>query len=230
MNELSRNTADLVEISTSGSIRIRLLSGVAVVIWTLGIAAGTLISLQYQNTPGKTTLTTDRWPADTLCSLSSQTPTLLMFVHPRCACSRASLNELSLIATRCFGRVDIQVIFLQPSSLPADWSKTDLWETAHLIPNVKLRWDVDGVEHRRFKAAVSGEVFLYLPCGDLSFHGGITASRGHVGDNPGRNSIESLLHRQGSSGGSTPVFGCELDSPISPSRECAVHELEGTNR
>ena len=99
---------------------------------------------------------------------------------------RASLTELSLLMNHCQGLVEAQVVFLQPLALPLDWSQTDLWEDAARIPGVTPRQDFDGAEHRLFHACISGEVFLYQPGGELAFHGGITASRGHAGDNQGR--------------------------------------------
>jgi hypothetical protein len=42
------------------------------------------------------------------------------------------------------------------------------------------------------------------------FQGGITISRGHSGDNPGRSAINALLHHELSNQIKTPVFGCSL--------------------
>jgi hypothetical protein len=102
---------------------------------------------------------------------------------------------------------------MNPQSLPADWAKTDLWETAASIPGVMPRLDLEGAEQQRFAARVSGEVFLYLPDGVLAFHGGITAGRGHSGDNQGRSALEGLLLNHVSQTRATPVFGCELEPP-----------------
>jgi hypothetical protein len=132
--------------------------------------------------------------------------------------------------THCHGLVDAQVLFLQPSTLSADWSRTDLWDSASRIPDVNCRLDPDGIEHRRFNASVSGEVFLYHPNGNLSFHGGITAGRGHAGDNRGRTAIETLLLQRIPTHSSTPVFGCELESPDAFPVMCGVRAEKGTSR
>jgi hypothetical protein len=115
--------------------------------------------------------------------------------------------------THCQGLVNAQVVFMKPPSVSAEWTRTDLWDSAADIPGVVLRLDVDGAEQRRFAASISGEVFLYRPDGGLAFHGGITASRGHSGDNDGRSALESLLHNRNVLTNKSPVFGCELQSP-----------------
>jgi hypothetical protein len=80
------------------------------------------------------------------------------------------------------------------------------------MPGVVVAIDPGGIEQQRFGARASGEVFLYKPDGELIFHGGITASRGHAGDNAGRAFLEAILLRQKPAGAKTPVFGCELET------------------
>jgi hypothetical protein len=202
---------------------IRLTLFVATSLWGLGIASGVMCALAYQYTPAERGLAHSHWPAATSCVLASDRPTLIMFVHPRCPCSRASLSELELLTTHCAGRLDAQVLFLQPPALPTDWVESDLWNRAAKIPGVVRRLDFEGGEQRLFGARVSGEVFVYSPDGKLLFHGGITAGRGHVGDNAGRSALESLLLRSQNAGNITPVFGCQLEaSGRGSSRTAAV--------
>jgi hypothetical protein len=75
--------------------------------------------------------------------------------------------------------------------------------------------DLDEVEVDRFHAEVSGLTMLYNADGKLLFSGGITASRGHSGDNVGRSSIVSLVTCGTSERTRTPVFGCALRTPKS---------------
>jgi hypothetical protein len=51
---------------------------------------------------------------------------------------------------------------------------------------------------------------LYGPQGDLLFQGGITMSRGHEGDNPGRSALESLVRHKLFNQVRTSVYGCSL--------------------
>jgi hypothetical protein len=117
---------------------------------------------------------------------------------------------------RCQGRVTSHVLFLRPTELDTDWSKTDLWASAAAVPDVEVTPDEDGNEARRFGAETSGHTVLYSGDGSLLFSGGITASRGHSGDNFGRSAIVSSLIGATSeiSAFSEPaescVFGCPL--------------------
>jgi hypothetical protein len=189
-------------------------------LWALIVAAGYSYGFWYEMTPTPTHVGPHQWPADSKCILASDRPTLLMFVHPRCPCSRSSMNELAVLMACCRERVDASVVFFRPSSAPDDWVKTDLWESADRIPGVVVRQDVGGAEQRRFGALVSGETFLFVPSGELVFHGGITASRGHAGDNRGRSAVEARVLERPSPLATTPVFGCELESPGSLGRAC----------
>ena len=194
------------------STRAKLVMGMIVGIWSMGLAWGAISSFRYETTPGPTETVRAQWPDATKCHLSKTRHTLVMFLHPRCFCSHASLNELSVLMSNCSGLVDAQILFLHPSTFGPNWSKTDMWQLANRIPNVELRADYDGAECQRFNANVSGEVFLFSPEGELEFHGGITPGRGHVGDNVGRSSIEAIVQKHTLQQDSTPVFGCLLRS------------------
>ncbi len=66
---------------------------------------------------------------------------------------------------------------------------------------------------RRFGAETSGHVILYGPDGKLKFSGGITRSRGDIGDNTGRRALHDLLAERSSAFASNPIFGCPLFGP-----------------
>ncbi len=120
---------------------------------------------------------------------------------------------------RCGDAVAAHVLFLRPGGSATDWEKTDLWCAASAIPGVRVYADEAGVEAARFGAATSGHAVLYDSTGTLAFSGGITVSRGHEGDNPGRDAVTSLLTRGRGGQPRTPVFGCPLFNPQPPSAE-----------
>ena len=57
---------------------------------------------------------------------------------------------------------------------------------------------------------------LYDTSGKLRFHGGITASRGHAGDNRGRQAVVALARGETSDRAETPAFGCMLHGAKPP--------------
>jgi hypothetical protein len=79
------------------------------------------------------------------------------------------------------------------------------------IPGANVVWDDRGVEAARFHASTSGTVLLYTAAGKLGFEGGITESRGHVGDNNGLDELARSLDTMSTAGAkSSQVFGCAL--------------------
>ena len=108
------------------------------------------------------------------------------------------------------GRLTAYVLFLKPKGLSAEWEKTDLWQSANNIPGVSVILDDDGREARLFQAATSGQTLLYDSEGRLVFKGGITASRGHSGDNAGRSAIVAIVNAEMPDRTDTYVFGCAL--------------------
>ena len=177
--------------------------------WILLVGSGMRMILAYDNSPGISASAPQMWPTSTLISRQAGVATLVMMIHPHCPCSRASIGELALLMAEIPGPVNANVLFIQPQQFPEDWVKSDLWNTAASIPNVKVDIDVDASEARRFGSQTSGQVMLYDINGELLFNGGITASRGHAGDNDGRRAIMSLLTDKNGPA-ETPVFGCPL--------------------
>ncbi len=136
--------------------------------------------------------------------------TLVLFVHPQCPCSKSTIEELAHIVAHSLERVNGYVFFYSPEEKPSDWARTGLWQSASMIPGVRAMEDPDGREARRFHAATSGQTLLYDAAGHLRFSGGITAARGHSGDNDGRDTIISLVLTGWAALKTTPVFGCSL--------------------
>ncbi len=166
--------------------------------------------MDYENTRGTVGATPEHWPSGTPITLDHNRYTLIMFVHPKCPCTRASMEELNRLLAQCNGRVATRILFFKPDNLPHDWTQTDLWRSAAAIPGVTVQEDIDGTLARQFGAETSGYVLLYNPHGQLLFRGGITGSRGHAGDNPGESAIASIVMGQDTNFVQTPVYGCSL--------------------
>jgi hypothetical protein len=179
-------------------------------IWLGVVGIGLSWMWEYETTPGEITKSPTHWPVESQIERSASCPTLIVFAHPRCPCTRASIRELELIMAHCNGRVDARVLFFKPTDSSAEWEKTDLWLSAEAIPGVKVHCDEDCSEAEKFCATTSGYSLLYNPNGQLLFSGGITGSRGHSGDNAGRSSIESLVMNGVTNQKRTFVFGCSL--------------------
>jgi hypothetical protein len=176
----------------------------------LAIGAGLRLILAYENTPGANASSSTEWPAASRIPRVLGLPTLVLMIHPHCPCSRATIGELALLMAQVQGLVNANVLFVRPKGFAEGWEKSDLWNSAAMIPGVKVWVDSEGVEARRFGSKTSGQVMLYNTSGQLLFSGGITASRGHSGDNPGRSALLAFLTGGSPLQSKTAVFGCSL--------------------
>jgi hypothetical protein len=181
-----------------------------VVLWISAVGVGVGVLLRYSNTPGRLAEPPLDWPNSRVVRPDVRRARLIVFAHPHCPCSRATIGELALIMTRCRGKLDAYVLFYAPRSEGSGWARSDLWRDAATIPGVRPIEDQDGADLRRFGVSTSGQTLLYDSLGHLIFNGGITAARGHAGPNDGLDAIVSLIESGTSQYHTTPVFGCSL--------------------
>jgi hypothetical protein len=176
----------------------------------ISMALGLMMLLRYENTPGREGEAPQVWPAESAIPRQMGAPALLMFVHPECSCTRASLGELRWVMEQTEPRNRVFVLLLAEPGLPCKAQETEMWRTAAAIPGVTVLADQGGAEARRFQSSTSGRIVYYGEDGRLLFAGGITASRGHAGENAGRKSVAALLKGSAPMSTVTPVFGCPL--------------------
>jgi hypothetical protein len=180
------------------------------VLWLFAAAIGIALISIYQTTAGGAGATPQVWPRQSQIAFDSKRDTLIMFAHPHCSCTRASIEELNRVLAQNSGQVAAHVFFFKPEKFTRDWIQTDLWRSATAIPGVTVHEDLNGEQARQFGAETSGYVLLYDRHGQLLFKGGITGSRGHAGDNAGEETISAFLGGQKTGLKETPVYGCEL--------------------
>ena len=121
----------------------------------------------------------------------------------------------------------VHVLFVKPEGFEEDWEKTDLWQSALMIPGVHVSVDDKGIEAERFGSQTSGQAILYGADGQLLFSGGITAARGHEGDNEGRETIVALITTGAAERRETPVFGCPLfEETINDEQKDSCHATQ----
>jgi hypothetical protein len=177
--------------------------------WTAGVAFGLRSLFHYENAPGRVGALPTSWPA-TQIERATDRPTLVMLAHPHCPCTEASVGELAQIMARLQGKITAYVLFVKPKEMGTDWEATTLRRDAEAIPGVKVVFDPDGVEAQRFGAETSGHTLLFGADGALLFSGGITASRGHAGENAGESAIVAIVNNKTPARSQTLVFGCSL--------------------
>lgn len=186
----------------------------AAFLWLTGIGGGYKAMWEFQRKAGERAVAPAVWPATSALTPAKDGPTLVVFAHPRCPCTRASITELREILGSRAGRIaKTYVLVLKPHEFPDGWEKTITWREASSIPGVTVISDIDGVEAARLGARTSGQTLLYDRSGKLLFSGGITALRGEAGDNMGVRRIRALLSGAPVDHNSSKVFGCAIETP-----------------
>jgi hypothetical protein len=179
-------------------------------VWMAALAFGGRVLFKYETTAGRIGSVASSWPSVSVVPRQTDKPTLLMMAHPHCPCTRASVGELAQVMAHEVGKVNAYVLFVKPPGADADWDDTDLRRTAAAIPGVTVLTDENGTEAARFGAETSGHTLVFDRNGTLVFSGGITASRGHAGDNAGESAVLAALNQEPILHNRTPVFGCSL--------------------
>jgi hypothetical protein len=133
-----------------------------------------------------------------------------MAVHPKCPCTRASLQELAKVMRHATEPVLATVLVSRPEGTTKGFEKTNLWDQAAEIPGVEVQVDPSGIAARSLGLSVSGATSVFDAQGRLLFSGGITSARGHVGDNSGADATIGILSGRPSGLTHTPVYGCDL--------------------
>ena len=183
------------------------------VFWLSTAVGGVIYLAQYENTPAeKNNSYPVVFPPQSRIERDAEQATLVFFAYPKCPCTRASLRELSRLMTEVDGKLQVYVVFSKPEDESGEWTETDLRQSAEAIPNARVLIDENERETGLFNARTSGLTLLYDRDGNLRFNGGITASRGHEGDNAGWRAIFEIVAKEDDKTAETFVFGCSLQN------------------
>jgi len=169
--------------------------------------------LRYSQTPGLPAEAPPHWPAQSRLQRPALLPRLLVFVHPECPCSRATIAEIETLAPFFQNRLSVQILFFVTTRSNPHVQQSALWKRAAFVPGVELTADLEGQEARTFAVKTSGQALVYSTNAELLFAGGLTPERGHEGDSQGRDSVLAILQRPNVGLPTSSVFGCSLSSP-----------------
>lgn len=185
----------------------------------LGSCVAALLALEaYNSQPGEEL---SAKPSSTLVQPATVAPRpdtalrILMFVHPLCPCTRASLHELGNLVASATHRPRTEIVVLPDFG---DSHSGPLVELARTIPGATIRLARPD-ELERWGAATSGHVVILDAQGHALFRGGITRARGHEGSSTGGRAVAQLLRDRAADTDRAPVFGCPLLSPAEPAGE-----------
>lgn len=192
---------------------MRTRDGLVLGFWLLLVGTAQALLLEHFTTagdPGHPPPTLPRGPAERLGTAPGQ-PLLLLAAHPMCPCLPASLGELERVLAGT--HVPLRVLLHTPTTKPAEWDHDTERRVRARLPHAQVLDDRDGALAEQFGLATSGHVLLYDANGRLRFCGGITAGRGHAGENSASRRLAAELGDLAHAGKplvTTPVFGCPL--------------------
>lgn len=190
---------------------MKFLISIFTILWLSAAVWGIVYLARYETTPGEKNVSYPTiFPIESRIERDTERPTLIFFAHPKCPCTRASLRELARLMTDVDRKLQVYVVFSKPKDESENWTATDLRVSAEAIPNVRVLIDEDERETKIFNAQTSGLTLLYDRNGNLRFDGGVTAARGHEGDNAGSRAIFEIVTKENDTTAESLVFGCPL--------------------
>src|SRR5438132_4378522 len=98
--------------------------------WCVCAGLGLTKMLTYELTPAASAAAPAMWPPAAAIGRDASDPTLVLFLHPRCPCSRATLAELERLIAACNEPFALRIVFVRPQGTGEDWNRTDLYRTA----------------------------------------------------------------------------------------------------
>jgi hypothetical protein len=184
---------------------------IGLVAWLVGVATSFVLVWRYKMTPGALPVAPEQWPAATAIVRDPRLATVVMFAHPHCPCTRASLAELNKLSAALGDHAQIWVVIVRPEGTEPGFEEGEIKAQAATVARATVVIDPGGVESERFGAKVSGSTLVYAPDGGLLFRGGITSARGHEGRSAGFGQILALVKdATANTSHIAPSFGCEL--------------------
>lgn len=191
--------------------------------WMLACVSLFVMLWSYANVAGTQGMLPAGWSPATQLQAPDDRAMLLVFAHPKCPCTRATMSAIERLQREVPGTFATRVVFYEPDVADASWRETDLWARAAKLIDAKAIADPGGLMTSEAGAVVSGCVALFDRDGVLQFWGGLTPSRGHEGESVGLSALRSILRGRDPGPVRAPVYGCEITGTI----ECQLDRCGG---
>ncbi|MEM9411025.1 MAG: hypothetical protein AAGA30_07925 [Planctomycetota bacterium] len=211
MSTVAENSNHIEAVQGYAIGRFASLSSVAFWMICVGLFAMVLIRYEYQSEP---VIVPSQWPSQSQINRMPDAYELVLFLHPKCVCSYATLDQLTKILPANREHLNFTLSVYCPKSRDSQWSQTDLTESFQALFPSQVVIDHENREASCFGVNCSGHLVLYDPDGSLLFSGGITKSRGHRGDCIAAETLKKTILEKNTGPFSYPAFGCKLGSTL----------------
>jgi hypothetical protein len=192
------------------SIRSTLFPALVGAAWLIAVASGFAVLHRYASTPAHVGIVPSSWPVQDRIALEVDRLTLIVAIHPRCPCTRATALALEELLASRPGQARLNVLVYKPAQASDSWAASRISRSLSSLPDAQSWIDADGALASRFGAVTSGQVLAFDAHGELCFSGGVTPVRGQVGPNAGYAALASLLDHKPAQQKKFPVFGCSI--------------------
>ena len=178
----------------------------------------------YQYTDGHIVVRQDYSDAIKLLNSKAEVeyPLTLLFLHPECPCSDASIYELQQIQ-KLNKEMNYKVVISYPKNTFEKWSNSNRAKRQLNRDSIfELLDDKENVLAKAFGAYTSGFTLIFNTPEDLVFAGGITPSRGHLGRTIAHEIVQEASFLNFTK---NEVYGCSIDSKENCIEEniCNIH-------
>lgn len=209
----ARDRTDIPLVTGERSKRF-VFSGVC---WALAVASGFVALAQYDSVEGASGEAPTVWHDVAGLTRVEGEGLVVMAVHPRCPCTRASVVELERVIGGRGVRAVLLVATYEGVGLGAVDEAGPIVDLAERLGGFEIVEDAGGVIAASLGGLTSGSVVFYDASGRLRYRGGVTASRGHEGPSAGASMLTLALDGEADSVLQGPVYGCPLG--VAPARE-----------
>lgn len=189
--------------------RGRWIAATLVPAWLALLVIGYVGSVNFENRPGESAEPPRMWPAGTRLSLAPDGPTVVMFLHPECPCSRASVTELANLVDANPQVARVHVVLVSAGD-GHDARASVIARDLEAFNRAEITLDDHAELAHAFGSRTSGDALIFSPAGSLLFCGGLTVARGHVGAGRSSELAAKALRGMMTDPAETPVFGCPL--------------------
>ncbi len=186
---------------------------IVVVIWITAMFGGAVVVARYGLGEGAKDRVLTCLPEDLRETSASDVQHLFVFLHPRCPCSRATVQEFLSIVDRIDDRCDCTAYLVCPGDTGREFAEGKILEALRTSKKINIVYDLGGDSAKRMGVRTSGHTFLFSASGNLLFEGGITGARGQIGENGGKHGLSDKLASPGKTLFRWPVYGCPTQSP-----------------
>src|SRR4051794_9783921 len=116
-------------------IRSTLVPALVGIAWLIAIGGGFAVLHRYQSTPGSVEASPVCWPLEIPLALEPDRLTVVLAIHPRCSCTRATARALEQLQTTHPGRARLNVLVFKPINTDEKWTSTSTTKSLSRVPD-----------------------------------------------------------------------------------------------